>query len=204
MYRIEETEHETILVNDLGADYGMYSYADYLKWRIEERLELIKGKIFKMSAPQRLHQKISRNIFVPIANFLLKKSCEVYSAPFDVRLPVQNKKKDNEVTTVVQPDICVICDPAKLDAKGCCGAPDLVVEILSPGNSRMEVQNKFELYEESGVLEYWIVFPGEKNIVIYTLVNGKYVGSKPFAPGENITSAVLPGFDISVENIFEN
>ena len=157
-----------------------------------------------MSAPQRLHKKISRNIFVPIANLLYKKQCEVYSAPFDVRLPVQNKKKDDEITTVVQPDICVICDPAKLDARGCCGAPDLVVEILSPGNSRTEVKHKFELYEEAGILEYWIVNPSEQYIIIYTLINGKYAGSKPYAPGENITSPVLPGLVISLEQIFEN
>src|SRR5712675_987740 len=135
-----------------------YTYADYLQWKFEERLELIKGKIFKMSpAPAPFHQRVVSNLNGIFYNALKKKNCQIYPAPFDVRLPVKNKKKDNEVTTVVQPDISIICDESKIDARGCCGAPDLVVEILSPGNSEKEVKLKFELYEEAGIKEYWIV-----------------------------------------------
>src|SRR5882724_1109711 len=115
-----------------------YSYADYLKWNFEERLELFRGKIFPLSAPNRKHQEISRDILVLAATFLKHQKCKVFAAPFDVRLPLKNRKKDNEVITVVQPDICVICDESKLDARGCCGAPDLVIEILSPGNTKKE------------------------------------------------------------------
>ena len=92
-----------------------------------------------------------------------------------MRLPVKNRKKDNEITTVVQPDLGIVCDTSKIDERGCCGAPDLVIEILSPGNSQKEVQFKYELYEEAGVKEYWIINPVEENIVVHILNNnGKF------------------------------
>lgn len=153
--------------NDLDPN-GTYTYADYVKWTFEERLELIKGKIFNMSpAPTRRHQKISGKLFTPISNFLDGKPCEVYSAPFDVRLtPLKGKKrKDNQIYTVVQPDICVICDIDKLDDRGCIGAPDLIIEILSPGNTKKEMSDKFQVYEENGVREYWLVEPND-NVII--------------------------------------
>ena len=180
----------------------IYTYADYLQWKFEERVELFRGKIFKMAGPNTDHQKISGRLFVEIALFLKNKKCQVFSAPFDIRLPVKNKKRDNEVTTVVQPDLCVVCDETKIDSRGVCGAPDLVIEILSPGNTQKELQNKFELYEEAGVLEYWIVNSPLEYILIYALMNGKYVGSKPYARGEKITSSVLPGLSIEVNDIF--
>jgi Uma2 family endonuclease len=196
----DDTE-KYIQVNEPDASLT-YTYADYLKWKFEERLELFRGKIFKLAAPNRKHQELVGAIFYEFATFLKKKQCQVYIAPFDVRLPVQNKKRDDEITTVVQPDLCVICDPSKLDEKGCVGAPDIVVEILSPGNTKKEVQDKFELYEEAGVKEYWVVIPPTENIIIYTLENGRYIGSKPFAPGEIITSLVLPSLTIDVKEIF--
>ena len=182
-----------------------YTYADYLQWKFEERLELFRGKIFKLSAPNTRHQDISRNILVPIALFLKKKSCKVFAAPFDVRLPVKNKKKDDEVTTVVQPDICVICDETKIDSRGCCGAPDLMVEILSPGNSKKEIRLKYELYEEAGVKEYWIVNPVEENIVVFILnEERKFCGLKMYASGDTIESLAVSGLKINLNEIFTN
>jgi Uma2 family endonuclease len=182
-----------------------YTYADYLTWKFEERLELFRGKIFKLSAPNTKHQEISRNITVQIAVLLKNSACKVFAAPFDVRLPAKNKKKDDEVTTVVQPDICVICDESKLDSRGCCGAPDLVIEILSPGNSKKEIKLKYELYEESGVKEYWIVNPVEENIVVFTLTeNGKFSGLKMYAGEDTIQSHSVPGLTINVTEIFTN
>ena len=136
-----------------------YSYADYLQWTFEERLELIKGKIFKMTpAPNLYHQDISGVVFNEIYTYLKGKPCRTYSAPFDVRLPRKSADETNEkIYTVVQPDICVICDLSKLDKRGCKGAPDIVVEILSPGNNQKELHNKYEVYEESGIKEYWII-----------------------------------------------
>lgn len=144
---------------------GSYSYADYLTWRLDQTVELIKGKIFTMSpAPNVKHQRISRNLFKPIVNYLAEKRCEVFSAPFDVKLYDRRKSKlsDREVFSVVQPDLCVICDKSKLTEQGCDGAPDWIIEVLSPGNNKKELRFKYDLYQESGVGEYWLVFPYER------------------------------------------
>jgi Uma2 family endonuclease len=143
-----------------------YSYADYLKWTFEERVELIKGKIFKMSpAPARRHQRISSVFHRELYQFLSNKTFQVYPAPFDVRLTPRKNDHTNKIYTVVQPDICVICDPLKLDDQGCIGAPDWIIEILSPGNSQTEMKNKFEVYEENGVKEYWLADPTNEIIL---------------------------------------
>src|SRR4051812_44591789 len=124
----------------------VYCYADYLKWNFEERVELIKGKLYRMSpAPGSYHQTISIDISSQLWNFLKGKKCRVYAAPFDVRLP-KNSIDDKEIFTVVQPDISVVCDLTKIDGKGCIGAPDIVVEILSPSNNEKELNNKYEIY----------------------------------------------------------
>src|SRR5271154_5459177 len=155
-----------------------YTYADYLKWTFDERLELIKGKIFKMSpAPGSVHQRLSFRLTLWMGTYLKGKSCELFAAPFDVRLP-RVSQEDGKVITVVQPDICVICDRSKIDDKGCLGAPDIVVEILSPGNNKKELQNKYEVYEEAGVLEYWIIHPLEKTFFKYILTNGQFQSSR--------------------------
>jgi Uma2 family endonuclease len=183
----------------------IYTYADYLKWQFEERLELFRGKIFKLSAPNTNHQVILANTLVLFAAFLKKKPCKVFIAPFDVRLPVKNQKKDDEVTTVVQPDLCIVCDESKIDSRGCCGAPDLVIEVLSPGNSKKEINLKYELYEEAGVKEYWIVNPVEENIVVFILnEEGKFSGLKMYAGEDIIRSVAVPGLNINVPEIFTN
>lgn len=181
---------------------GIYSYADYLQWTIEARYELIKGKVFKMSpAPSRAHQKLSMNISGQLWNFLRHKSCQVFSAPFDVRLP-RKSKNDKDVITVVQPDVCVICDPKKLDDRGCIGAPDIVIEILSPGNNDKELRNKYEVYEESGVKEYWIISPQNKTFFRYTLVDDSYQASKLMISGDVIETPILPGFQLDLTELF--
>ncbi|HTM91725.1 MAG TPA: Uma2 family endonuclease [Flavisolibacter sp.] len=181
-----------------------YTYADYLQWKFEEQVELIRGKIFKMGpAPAPRHQQISISISSEIYNFLKKKTCQVFPAPFDVRLPVKNKKKDNEITTVVQPDICVICDENKIDSRGCLGAPDLVIEILSPGNTEKEVKLKFELYEEAGVKEYWVVYPSEENVAVFILnEKGKYDDAKIYAGKDRIKSIAVKELIIKLEDVF--
>ncbi len=187
-----------------------FTYADYLTWNFKERIELIRGKIFKMSpAPTVSHQKIQANIFGNLFIFLDNKPCKVFSSPIDVRLkgkPFRKKKrKDNEITTVVQPDIIVVCDEEKLqDNRSVDGAPELVVEILSPGNTKTETKYKFDLYEENGVLEYWVVYPEYKQIHVY-LLNKKEEYGKPviYEANENITSEMLKGLSISIDNIFK-
>ncbi|MBS1526696.1 MAG: Uma2 family endonuclease [Bacteroidetes bacterium] len=182
-----------------------YSYADYLQWTFEERLELIKGKIFRMTpAPNLYHQELSAVIHGELYNYLKGKACRVFSAPFDVRLPRKNEgNEDKKIFTVVQPDVCVICDVLKLDIRGCTGAPDIVVEILSPGNNEKELRNKYEAYEEAGIKEYWIVSPQDKTFLKYTLApNGRYEPSKLMTMGDVITTPVLPGFTLDLETVF--
>ena len=184
---------------------GSYTYADYLIWQFQERVELIKGKIFKMSpAPSRKHQDISRNIMREMDGFFLKKQCKLYFAPFDVRL-INFKKstEDNQIISVVQPDLCVICDEEKLDDKGCIGAPDLIIEILSPGNSKKEMDIKFDLYQENGVREYWMVDPTEQAIYIYVLENGKFKGLKPLTTDNKLHSPTFEKLIFDVKNIFD-
>jgi Uma2 family endonuclease len=182
-----------------------YTYADYLLWQFSERVELIKGFIVKMSpAPSKTHQVISRKITRHLDRYFENKPCGFFVAPFDVRLLNYKKnQKDNKIYTVVQPDLCVVCDLEKLDEKGCLGAPDLVIEILSPGNSKHELGEKFKLYEENQIKEYWIIEPFENTILIYTLQNNKYIGMKPCIEGEKITSPLFPELDFEIEKIFE-
>jgi Uma2 family endonuclease len=178
-----------------------YTYADYFSWKIQERIELFKGKIFAMSpAPSRHHQEISQFINTELSIFLKNHSCKVYFAPFDVRL--QRTVDDKKVNTVVQPDICVVCDLTKLDDRGCSGAPELVVEILSPGNTKKEMKYKFELYEEAGVEEYWIVDPAEKMVLQYCLENGQFTNHRPLIEEDSLHSRVLTGFSIELEKVF--
>ena len=181
-----------------------YSYADYLLWQFQERVELIKGKIFEMSpAPSRKHQVISRILNRYLDRYFEMKPCGLYDAPFDVRL-INFKKStdDNKVFTVVQPDLCVVCDNSKLDDRGCIGSPDLIIEILSPGNSKKEMGIKFNLYEENQINEYWIVDPTANSIFVYTLKDGKYSGLKPCIEGEKIISPLFPELDFEIEKIF--
>ncbi len=153
-----------------------YSYADYLTWMDGKRRELYDGIVKLMTpAPSRSHQKISVNFIKYLSIFLEHKQCEVYHAPSDVRLP-QNKDKDNEtIYTVVQPDIYVICDLSKMDEKGCLGAPDFIIEIVSPESSKRDIKDKFEIYQQHGVREYWVVYPNDENVNVFVLdENGKY------------------------------
>jgi Uma2 family endonuclease len=160
-----------------------YTYSDYLLWQFKDRVELIKGYIRKMSpAPNTQHQRISQNISGRFYEIFKKQTCSLFTAPFDVRLPLLSAKKN---TTIVQPDICIICDENKLDKKGCNGAPDLIVEILSPKNSKHDLHTKFNLYQEAGVKEYWMVEPEERLVLVYTLLHNKYIGLKPFVEGGN-------------------
>ncbi len=180
-----------------------YSYADYLKWTFEDRLELIKGRIFKMTPDlASAHQRISWIISGELYHYLKNKPCQAFSAPFDVRLPRKGENEDQEIFIVVQPDVCVICDPSKIDARGCSGAPDIIIEIPSPGNNQKELRNKYEVYEESGVSEYWIVSPQDKTFLKYTLIANEYQSSKLMTIGDIITTPILPGFELDLETVF--
>ncbi len=183
---------------------GVYSYADYLTWRLKERLELIKGKIMKMSpAPSTAHQRVSLRLTNILSNQFEGHRCELFVAPFDVRLLDKRKiHSNNDIYTVVQPDLCVVCDPSKIDEKGCIGAPDLIIEILSPGNSNKEMKIKFDLYKENGVKEYWTVNLVDRQIFQYTLVDDKYIGLPPVIETETLLSPLFPDLKIELKDIF--
>lgn len=193
------------VVEEPNAAYGYYSYADYLTWPMDLVAELIHGKVFKKAAaaPNRIHQRVSLKLSVKLFQFLEGKTCQVYEAPFDVRFP-KDSKEDHRIFDVVQPDLCVVCDPSKLDERGCIGAPDLIVEILSPGSSKLELKQKYELYESREVREYWIIHPEHQNLLIYTWVKGTYVPSQLFTAGDVIESEVVKGFKLDLEEFFSD
>ena len=184
-----------------------YTYADYLLWQFKERVELFRGKLRQMAAPSVKHQRIVSTIHGNIWVLLQNSKCDVFSAPFDVRLPLPPHRITSEKTnTVVQPDLCVVCDRNKLDERGCIGAPELVVEILSPGNSKKEMKEKYELYESAGVLEYWVVDPEHFVVFPYQLDKESqlFVASRPLTDEDALTSAVLEGFSLDLSRIFTN
>lgn len=177
-----------------------YTYADYLTWQFTDRVELIMGKIFKMSpAPSSRHQHAVSVIHGTIFQFLKGKPCKVFPAPFDVSLPDGSGVSQ----TVVQPDITVICDPARITEKGCNGAPDMVVEVISKSSVKKDLHEKYGIYEKAGVKEYWIVQPEDRTLIIFTLTEaGHYQPSKPLTKGDMATSQVLPGLKLHLDEIF--
>ena len=184
-----------------------YTYADYLTWQFDEMVELIKGKVFRMSpAPNLSHQQASSNLHIIIGSYLRRRPCKIFSAPFDVRLPLPTKKQTaSKIDTVVQPDLSIICDLSKLDMQGCNGAPDWIIEILSTSTSKKDLTDKFEIYQNAGVHEYWIVHPMEGTIIPYRLnESGKYqsIRPTPFAIGECISVGVFPDLEVELEEVF--
>jgi Uma2 family endonuclease len=180
-----------------------FTYKDYRQWPNHERWELIHGLAFNMSpAPSTRHQRIAKKLLLQFENFLLNKTCEVFQAPFDVRLP-ENNETDDEIAAVVQPDLSVICDPKKIDEKGCKGAPDLIVEILSPATAGKDMKEKLFLYEKHEVKEYWIVHPDENIIQLYKLgENGKYQFPLTYTDDDVIKTDLFPGLEIKLDIVF--
>lgn len=189
-------------INQLDLN-ATYTYADYLLWKFQEKVELIKGKILQMSpAPTPNHQMIATNLSYLMFSYFEKGKCRFFSSPIDVRL-MSSKTKEGKTYTVVQPDLCVVCDPLKIDAKGCLGSPDLVVEIIFPGNSKKEMKTKFELYEEAEIPEYWVIHPLERSVMVFVLEGGKYKLSRPIYEDEELISVKFPEIKISVDKIFQ-
>jgi Uma2 family endonuclease len=184
-----------------------YSYADYLSWQFAERVELIKGWIYRMSpAPRRKHQRVSFKLTLVFGNFFNSCDCQVYEAPFDVRLK-KNIGADSEIDTVVQPDISVFCDLTKLDDRGGIGAPDLIVEITSDSTMKKDYNEKFNIYEENGVREYWIVNPDSQCVEIFKLENEKYESLGVFNINDGATevsSFIFPELKVNLIEVFKD
>ena len=184
-----------------------YSYADYLTWQLKEAVELIKGKIMLMSpSPNVAHQSISGNLHALLHPFFKHKKCRVFAAPFDVRLYDRKKSslKNQEIHTVVQPDLCFVCQPELLDKQGCNGVPDWIIEILSKGNSKREIHINYELYQESGVTEYWIVYSGHQTIQQFVLNSQQHYELKQMYTNDDIAIPHLfPELEMNVNDIFD-
>lgn len=182
-----------------------YTFKNYLEWPEGERWELIQGVAYNMTpSPSRSHQKISVTLVDEIFQYLKGKKCEVYHAPFDVRLP-EGDEEDGEIRTVVQPDIVVVCNPSKLDEKGCKGSPDLIMEILSPSTASKDYITKLNLYEKNKVSEYWIIHPTDKIVMVYRLLeNGKYGRAEVYSEEDTVKVELFDDFVIDLKGIFKD
>lgn len=183
---------------------GRYNYGNYAAWPDEERWELIDGVAYDMTpAPSRVHQEVVVELARQIGNFLQGRHCSVYVAPFDVRLP-NSDEADERVETVVQPDIAVICDESKLDDKGCRGAPDFIVEVLSPETAAKDMIQKRDSYERHGVREYWLVHPVDRLLWIYHLEDDVFGAPEVRTTERKTPSSVLDGLEIDWSLVFPN
>lgn len=187
----------------LPAENTRYTFADALAWGEDERAEIINGEVFMMSPPpSRNHQEISGELFGQLREYLKGKKCKVYHAPFAVRPFEGDGDSPEDVDTMVEPDITVVCDPSKLDDMGCKGAPDMVVEILSPSTRRHDRMTKFNLYQRAGVQEYWIVDPTNKDVQSFVLEDGRYSVKEFGAAGDKMKVNVLEGCVIDLSEVF--
>ncbi len=177
------------------------TWADYQQWPDDARCEIIDGQIYDMTpAPGTAHQELLINLASRIYGYLKDKPCKVFVAPFDVRL-AEKKESRNNCSNVVQPDISIICDPKKIDEKGCVGAPDLVVEILSASTASKDQVKKRRLYERHGVKEYWLIHPIERYAHIYTLKEGAYELIGVFDDEATLESQIFTGLTIKLAEI---
>lgn len=181
----------------------MYSYADYLQWSDEEKWEIIDGIPYNMApAPSPRHQSICMALSAEFYNHFKNKPCKVFAGPLDVRLPRKGESEDEKILDVVQPDILIVCDKSKLDTKGCLGAPELIVEIISPGTSQKDSITKLNLYEKSGVLEYWLIRPDEKTVMVFTLGKDKKYGRpEMYSHKDTVKSSIFTELKIELHEV---
>jgi len=177
---------------------GSFTYADYLKWEGPQRYQLFDGEAFMMASPSVLHQGIVREILLLIGNWLKGKPCKVFASPLDVRLFPKPDKSDK---TVLQPDLLVVCDNNKIGKNSINGAPDLVIEVISPSNTHSDLFRKFQYYLEAKVKEYWIVDPDVKKVHVHIFDNGRYI-TTIYNDNAVIPVSVLPGFEIALADLW--
>ena len=185
----------------LPAEETRYTFADALTWGEDERIEIIDGEAFMMAPPLSVHQEISMALCLQIGSYLRGKQCKVYAAPYAVRLFEENGDRPEDVDTMVEPDITVVCDPAKRDRYGCKGAPDMVIEILSPSNRRHDLVVKHRLYEQAGIREYWIVDPDRKIVQVFRPEDGRYGAPEVYTSGK-VPVGLWEDFSIDLSQVF--
>lgn len=187
----------------LPAEKPRYTFADALAWDDSERAEIIDGEVVMMAPPlSSIHQEISMELSSQLHAYLKGKKCKVYAAPFAVRLFETDGDGPEDVDTMVEPDISIICDPEKIDKHGCKGAPDMVAEILSPSTQRHDRFVKFSLYQRAGVREYWIVDSDSRTVQSFVLENGRYSVKEFGTAGEKMTVNVLGDCVIDLSEVF--
>ena len=185
----------------LPAEKERYTFADVLTWGEDERIEVINGEAVMMAPPLRVHQSVLSALFLQIGNYLQGKSCKVYPAPFAVRLFEEDGDAPEDVDTLLEPDITVVCNPDKLDKYGCKGAPDMVIEILSPSTRRHDLAVKYRLYQRAGVREYWIVDPDGKTVQVFRLEDGFYGAADVYTAGA-VPVGIWEDFSIDLSQVF--
>ena len=197
-------------LNGLSLDPNkLYTYADYLNWFDNIRRELINGMVRLMSGPNTIHSRITTGLVSTIWSFIKKRraKCEIFHAPIDVRLPKGGETANDKIFTVLQPDICVVCDPSKIDQRGIIGAPDLVVEVQSPSTAKYVMSKKFDIYEEAGVKEYWVVYPNAGLTIFLLQDSGKYDAGTNydivFMPDAKVPVHTIEGLEIELKVLFE-
>jgi Uma2 family endonuclease len=191
------------MANTRADTSARYTYADYLRWPEEERWEVIDGVPYNMTpAPSRVHQGMLVALAGQFYAYLEGNPCKLYVAPFDVRLP-KGDEEDEAVGTVVQPDLVVVCDPSKLDDRGCRGAPDLVVEILSPSTAAKDHIQKLALYENHGVLEYWLVHPTDRIAMVYRRgEGGRYGAPEVYSSEQQVRVGIFEDLTLDLRRVF--
>jgi len=189
----------------LPKEKNNYSFADYLTWSEDERWEIIDGIAYLQSAPSPIHQEISGGLFAQFYNYLSDKPCKVYHAPFCVKLMTDDVKTNEDIKKVVEPDITIVCDQSKIDDKGYNGAPDMIVEIISPASIKMDKFIKFNKYEKAGVKEYWIVEPEGKLVSVFTLQGDQRYGRPDiYTEDDKIKVAIFPDLVVNLKPIFDS
>lgn len=179
-----------------------YTLNDILSGDEQERVELIEGQIYMMAPPSRAHQEVVAALVAQLHNFLEGKKCRVYPAPFAVRLFEKENDRPDDVDTMVEPDISVVCDPEKLDEIGCKGAPTVVMEVLSPSTQRHDRLVKLNLYQRAGVPEYWIINPQDETVQVLILDGGRYVTSEVYGAEDVAKVNALQGCYIELSKVF--
>ncbi|HOT30437.1 MAG TPA: Uma2 family endonuclease [Candidatus Ozemobacteraceae bacterium] len=189
------------MAHPLASPDAKYTYADLSSWPDDERWELIEGKAYAMTTPNRWHSLVSTNLARILTNHFHGSPCEVHIGNFGIRLP-KGQEKDEEVDTVVIPDLVVVCDQSKLDERGCRGAPELIVEILSPSTAAHDQLRKLNLYEKHGVKEYWIISP-DGILMSFTLKSGKRYGRPDILDRTmKLKSRQFPGLGVDLDQVF--
>lgn len=186
----------------LPAEDKRYTFADVLVWDEKDRIEIINGEAFMMAPPSVNHQRISGALFSQLYDYLKGKKCEVFAAPFGVRLFEEEGDYPENVDTMVEPDLSVVCSPGKLDDHGCKGAPDLVIEILSPSTRRHDRMTKFNLYQRAGVKELWIVDPDTRDVQTFILEGGRYFVKGYGTAEDKLKVEVLEDCVIDLSTVF--